>query len=209
MTAKTAAKAVAAVIAMSDGGGSKSNSDGGGNGKGSGDNDDNGGDGGCGGETEKAAAAKAMATVAAGGGGDSAERQRRRRQKQQQREGRMILLASGEEEERTCVGRSTGRPSIVPASDDHCHRLSGWRLDNQRQPREEEVDNFVGPVGGADKAMVAPRPGVDGTTSNRTADKANEGAKEKTEERRIGVIWDDEERRLVAARAGGSVCVCN
>ena len=46
------------------------------------------------------------------------------------REGRMISLAGGEEEERTCVGRSTGRLSIVPASDDHWHRLSGWRLDN-------------------------------------------------------------------------------
>ena len=118
-------------------------------------------------------------------------------------EGRMISLAGGEEEEGTCVGHSTGRPSIVPASDDHCHRLSGWRLDNQRQPREEEVDNFVGPVGGADKAMVAPRPGVDGTTSNRTADKANEGAKEKTEERRSGVVREDEERRLATAIVGG------
>ena len=121
----------------------------------------------------------------------------------------MILLASGEEEERTCVGRSTGRPSIVPASDDHCHRLSCWQLDNQQRPREAEDDNFFGPDGVADKATEAPWPCMDGTTSNRTVNKAGEVAKEKTEERRIGVIWDDEERRLVAARAGGSVCVCN
>ena len=73
-------------------------------------------------------------------------------------EGRMISLAGGgEEEERTCVGRSTGRPSIVPASDDHCHRLSGWRLDNRRRLREEEEDDeLVGPGGGADKATAAP-----------------------------------------------------
>ena len=107
----------------------------------------------------------------------------------------MISLAGGEEEERTCIGHSTGRPSIVPASDDHCHRLLGWRLDNQRRPREEEDDNFVGP-GGA-------RPGTDGIASNRTVDEADEGAKEKTEERRSGVVWEDEERRLAAARAGG------
>jgi hypothetical protein len=33
-------------------------------------------------------------------------------------------------------------------------------------------------------------------------DKADEGAKEKTEERRSGVVREDEERRLAAARAG-------
>ena len=92
-------------------------------------------------------------------------------------EGRMISLAGGgEEEERTCVGRSTGRPSIVPASDDHCHRLLGWRLDDQRRPREEEDDDFVGPGGGADEATAAPRSGTDGTASNRTVDEADEGA---------------------------------
>ena len=119
------------------------------------------------------------------------------------REGRMISLAGGEEEERTCVGHSTGRPSIVPASDDHCHRLLGWRLDDQRRPREEEDDDFVGPGGGADEATAAPRSGTDGTASNRTVDEADEGATEKTEERRSGVVWEDEERRLAAARAGG------
>ncbi len=31
--------------------------------------------------------------------------------------------------------------------------------------------------------------------------KANEGAKEKTEERRSGVVWEDEERWLAVARA--------
>ena len=93
--------------------------------------------------------------------------------------------------------------SIVPASDDHCHRLLGWRLDDQRRPREEADDNFVSPGGGADEATVAPRPGTDGTTSNRTVNKAGEVAKEKTEERRSGVVREDEERRLAAARAGG------
>jgi hypothetical protein len=34
-------------------------------------------------------------------------------------------------------------------------------------------------------------------------DEANEGAKEKTEERRSDVIREDEERWLVMARAGG------
>ena len=115
----------------------------------------------------------------------------------------MISLAGGEEEERTCVGRSTGRPSIVPASDDHCHCLPGWRLDDQRRPREEENDDFVGPGGGADEATAAPRPGTDGTASNHTVDEADEGAKEKTEERRSGVVREDEERRLAVARAGG------
>jgi hypothetical protein len=122
------------------------------------------------------------------------------------REGRMISLAGGEEEERTCVGHSTGRPSIVPASDDHCHPLLGWLLDDQRRPQEEEDDDFVGPGGGADEATAAPRPGTDGTASNRTVDEADEGAKEKTEERRSGVVWEDEERRLAAARAGGVRC---
>jgi len=74
----------------------------------------------------------------------------------------MISLAGGEEEERTCVGHSTGRPLIVPASDDHCHRLPGWRLDNQRR-------HFIDPGEGADEATAAPRPGTDGTASNRTA----------------------------------------
>jgi len=119
------------------------------------------------------------------------------------REGRMISLAGGEEEERTCIGHSTGWPSIVPASDDHCHRLLGWRLDDQRRPREEEDDNFVSPGGGADGATAAPRPGTDGIASNCTVDEADEGAKEKTEERRSGIVWEDEERRLSAARAGG------
>jgi hypothetical protein len=119
------------------------------------------------------------------------------------REGQMISLVGGEEEERTCVGRSLGRPPIVPASDNHCHRLLGWWLDDQRRPREEEDDNFVGSGGGAYKATAAPRPGVDGTTSNLTVDEADEGAKEKTEERRNGVVWEDEERWLAAARAGG------
>ena len=50
---------------------------------------------------------------------------------------------------------------------------------------------------------VALRPSADGTTSNRMVDKANEGAKEKTEERRSGVGWEDEERWLAVARAGG------
>ena len=59
-----------------------------------------------------------------------------------------------------------------------------------------EDDNFVGLGGGADK------PGADGTPSNRMVDKADEGAKEKTEERRSGVVREDEERRLAAARAG-------
>ena len=114
----------------------------------------------------------------------------------------MISLAGGEEEERTCVGRSTGRPSIIPASDDHCHHLSGWQLDNQQRPREAEDDNFFGPDGVADKATEAPWPSTDGTTSNRMVNKAIEVAKEKTEERRSGVVWEDEERRLAAARAG-------
>jgi len=93
--------------------------------------------------------------------------------------------------------------SIVPASDDHCHRLLGWRLDDQRRPREEEDNDFVSPGGGADKATAAPRPGTDGTASNSTVNKADESAKEKTEERRSGIVWEDEERRLAAARAGG------
>ena len=107
----------------------------------------------------------------------------------------MISSASGEEKERICVGCSTGQPTIVPASDDHFHRLSGWRLDDQQRPQEEEKDDFVNPGGGADKATTAPRPGADGTTSNRTVDKADKGAKEKMEERRSGVVWEDEERR--------------
>ncbi len=45
--------------------------------------------------------------------------------------------------------------------------------------------------------------GADGTASNRTVDKADEGAKEKTEERRSGIVREDEERRLAAARVGG------
>jgi len=114
----------------------------------------------------------------------------------------MISLAGGEEEERTCIGHSTGWPSIVPASDDHCHRLLGWRLDDQRRPREEEDDNFVSPGGGADGATAAPRPGTDGIASNCTVDEADEGAKEKMEERRSGVVWEDKEWRLSAARAG-------
>ncbi len=122
------------------------------------------------------------------------------------REGQMISLAGGEEEERTCIGRSTGRPSIIPASDVHCHRLSGWQLDNRQQPREEEDNNFVGPEGGADKVAAAPRPGADGTASNRTVGEADEGAKEKTEEGRSGVVQEDEEQRLAAARAGGVRC---
>ena len=48
--------------------------------------------------------------------------------------------------------------------------------------------------------------GADGTTSNRTVDKADEGAKEKTEERRSGIVREDEERRLAAARVGGVWC---
>ena len=111
----------------------------------------------------------------------------------------MISLASGEEEERTCVGCSSGRPSIIPASNDYCHCLSG-------QTREEEDDDFVGPGGGADKVTAALRPSADGTTSNRMVDKATEGAKEKAEERRSGVVWEDKERWLAVARAGGGRC---
>ena len=81
------------------------------------------------------------------------------------------------------------RPSIR-------HRLPGWRLDNQRR-------HFIDPGEGADEATAAPRPGTDGTASNRTVNKAGEVATEKTEERRSGIVWEDEERRLSAARAGG------
>jgi len=95
-----------------------------------------------------------------------------------------------------CVGHSTGQPLIVPASDDHCHHLSGWWLDDQQIPQEEEDDNFFGLGGGADKAAAAPQLGTDGTTLNRTVDKADEGAKEKTEERRSGVVQKVEKQRL-------------
>ena len=52
-------------------------------------------------------------------------------------------------------------------------------------------------------AARAQRPGADGTTSNHMVDKADKGAKEKVEERRSGIIREDKERWLAAARVGG------
>jgi len=51
--------------------------------------------------------------------------------------------------------------------------------------------------------MAAPWPGADGTASNHMFDKAGNGAKEKTEERRSGIIQEDKEWRLEVERAGG------
>jgi hypothetical protein len=55
----------------------------------------------------------------------------------------------------------------------------------------EEDGNFVGPGGGADKATVALlRPGAeDGAASNCMINKAKEGPKESTEERRSDIVW--------------------
>ncbi len=82
-----------------------------------------------------------------------------------------------------------------PAANDPHHHLPGWWLDDQQQPQMEEDGDFVGPGGGADKATAAlPRPSAeDGATWNRTVDKANEGPKELTEERRSDVIWSVDE----------------
>jgi hypothetical protein len=55
----------------------------------------------------------------------------------------------------------------------------------------EKDGNFIGPGGGADKAMAAlPRPSAeDGATSNCSVNKANKGPKKSTEERRSNIVW--------------------